>query len=552
MRFFIFMLLASSLVAQQAENISLVYNYDDPDLPDRSSGQQYNDCWGYVGPDGEEVAIIGSLDSVLFFDISDINDVIKLPGVEFGARSSWRDFKTYENYCYAVADQGTEGLGIINMDSLQAGVVSARQETAHFSRGHSVWIDTATAKLYIVGSDTEYDGLIIYDLSVDPYHPTLWAQYDLRDYGVNCGNTGYLHDIHVRNDTAYCNVIYNNCGYCVLDVSNTTPSIIGSLPGSTFGGGLNHSNWVSDDGSFAVVAEETHGLPLSFVDLENLADMSILSTFQEPLFEPDSNANIAHNPFINGDLCFVAYYHDGLQVLDVSDPSNPVRVGYYDTDTDPTTYSGFSGAWGTYPYFPSGLVIASDMKKGLFVLELDQSLLAAEWHEFIASYTDERFFELQTDFQTTYILDRVDVQWSPDGIAFEDWAHIQPDKFTQRSYTWSGLIERPQAAAFYVRLRTLEKDGAFSYSPIRRISAIPSQKNRVYPQPAAHQIQIESTEQGYWELWSLQGQKLFEVQLSADTQSEVLPSSIPSGAHVCVWRSRAGTILGQKTVIIQR
>ncbi len=227
-------------------------------------------------------------------------------------------------------------------------------------------------------------------------------------------------------------------------------------------------------------------------------------------------------------------------------------MGYYDTDTDPTTYSGFSGAWGTYPYFPSGLVIASDMKKGLFVLELDQSLLAAEWHEFIASYTDERFFELQTDFQTTYILDRVDVQWSPDGIAFEDWAHIQPDKFTQRSYTWSGLIERPQAAAFYVRLRTLEKDGAFSYSPIRRISAIPSQKNRVYPQPAAHQIQIESTEQGYWELWSLQGQKLFEVQLSADTQSEVLPSSIPSGAHVGVWRSRAGTILGQKTVIIQR
>jgi len=550
MRFFIFMLLASSLVAQQAENISLVYNYDDPDLPERFSGQQYNDCWGYVGPDGEEVAIIGTLDSVLFFDISDINDVIKLPGVEFGARSSWRDFKTYENYCYAVADQGTEGLGIINMDSLQAGVVTARQETAHFSRGHSVWIDTATAKLYVAGANTERQGLIIYDLSVDPYHPTLWAQYDLGDYGIGCVST-YVHDLHVRNDTAYCNM-NSTCGFYVLDVSSTTPTILGSLAPDAFDGGYNHSNWVSEDGSFAAVAAETFGLPLYMVDLEDLGNMGVIGSFQEPLFEPDSNANIVHNPFIRGNLCFIAYYHDGLQVLDVSDPSNPVRVGYYDTDTDPTTYSGFSGAWGTYPYFPSGLVIASDMKKGLFVLELDQSLLAAEWHEFIASYTDERFFELQTDFQTTYILDRVDVQWSPDGIAFEDWAHIQPDKFTQRSYTWSGLIERPQAAAFYVRLRTLEKDGAFSYSPIRRISAIPSQKNRVYPQPAAHQIQIESTEQGYWELWSLQGQKLFEVQLSADTQSEVLPSSIPSGAHVGVWRSRAGTILGQKTVIIQR
>lgn len=552
MRFFILMLLASQLVAQQAENISLVYHYDDPNLPAKSSGQKYNDCWGYVGPNDEEIAIIGTLDSILFFDISDVNNVLKLPGVGLGANSIWRDFKTYENYCYAVADQGTEGLAIINMDDILAGSVTFRQETADFSRCHNIWIDTATAKLYVVGSNTENDGLIIYDLSVDPYNPTVWAQYDLRDHGINCGGRGYVHDLHVRNDTAYCNVIYNNCGFYVLDVSDIIPTILGSLPGTAFGGGLNHSNWVSEDGSFAAVAEETHGLPLSFVDLEDITDMSILSTFQEPLFEPDSNANIVHNPFIKGNLCFVAYYHDGLQVLDVSDPTNPIRVGYYDTDTDPTDYSGFSGAWGTYPYFPSGHVIASDMRNGLFVLELDQSILAADWHEFSTAYADETYFELQTEFQTTYTLDRVDVQWSPDGIAFEDWANIQPDKFTHRSYTWSGPIERPQAAAFYVRLQTLEKDGAFSYSPIRRIAAVPSQKNRVYPQPAAHQIQIESTEQGYWELWSLNGQKLIEVQVGSDIQSQILPSHIPSGAHVAIWRSRSGTIRDQQTVIIQR
>src|SRR6056297_1820571 len=552
MRFFIFMLLANSLVAQQAENISLVYNYDDPDLPDRSSGQQYNDCWGYVGPDGEEVAIIGTLDSVLFFDISDINDVIKLPGVEFGARSSWRDFKTYENYCYAVADQGTEGLGIINMDSLQAGVVSARQETAHFSQCHNVWIDTATAKLYIVGSDTEYDGLIIYDLSVDPYHPTLWAQYDLRDYGVNCGNTGYLHDIHVRNDTAYCNVIYNNCGYYVLDVSNTTPSIIGSLPGSTFGGGLNHSNWVSDDGSFAVVAEETHGLPLSFVDLENLADMSILSTFQAPLFEPDSNANIAHNPFINGDLCFVAYYHDGLQILDISDPADPVRVGYFDSDPDPTTYNGYLGAWGTYPYFPSDHVIVSDVKYGLHVLEVDQSLMAADWKDFQVSYWDTEKFSLHTEFQTTYAIERVTVQWSADGRSFLDWADIDPDVFSHLTYRWSGYLDRPQRGAFFVRLKTLETDGEFSFSPIRRVTATASLTNSVFPQPAAQHLQVESTAAGFWELRNLKGQLVFETPVDSEIQSIQLPQQILSGVYIGIWRARSGTIIDRQKIIIQQ
>ena len=70
------------------------------------------------------------------------------------------------------------------------------------------------------------NGLIIYDLSSDPYNPTVWAQYDLRDHGVSCPS-GYVHDIYVRNDTAYCNMA--NCGYYVFDVSQTTPSNLGSL-----------------------------------------------------------------------------------------------------------------------------------------------------------------------------------------------------------------------------------------------------------------------------------------------------------------------------------
>jgi hypothetical protein len=324
------------------------------------------------------------------------------------------------------------------------------------------------------------------------------------------------------------------------------------LPGSAFGGGLNHSSWVSEDGSFAAVAEETRDLPLSFVDLSDLTDMEIISTFKEPLLAPAHENNIVHNPFIKGNLCFVAYYHDGLHVLDVSDPGDPVRVGYYDTDTNLTSYSGFAGAWGTYPYFPSGHVIASDMQKGLFVLELDQSILAAEWYEFAASYSDEKYFDLSTEFQTTYILDRVNVQWSPDGIAFQKWANIEPDKFTHQSYTWSGPIERPQAGAFYVRLQTVEKDGAFSYSPIRRISAVPSEKNRVYPQPADQYLQVESTDPSFWEMRDLNGRVVYETPIESEIRSILLPANIASGVYLGVWRSPSGTVTAQQKIIVQR
>jgi hypothetical protein len=60
-----------------------------------------------------------------------------------------------------------------------------------------------------------------------------------------------------------------------------------------------------------------------------------------------------------------AYYTDGVKIIDASRPSNLVEIGSYDTYLGPD--GGFSGVWGIYPYFPSGLLIASDIQSGLWV-----------------------------------------------------------------------------------------------------------------------------------------------------------------------------------------
>jgi hypothetical protein len=62
-----------------------------------------------------------------------------------------------------------------------------------------------------------------------------------------------------------------------------------------------------------------------------------------------------------------SYYTFGLHVLDVEFPELPVLSGYY--DTSPSAGGGFNGAWGAYPYLPSGRILVSDRQEGLFVLE---------------------------------------------------------------------------------------------------------------------------------------------------------------------------------------
>jgi choice-of-anchor B domain-containing protein len=535
---------------QNAENIEEVYHYDDPNLPAKPGGQKYSDCWGYIGPNGEEVAIIGTLDSILFFDITDVNSVQKLVGVGLGGNSSWRDFKTYENYCYGVADQwGTaQGLTIINMDSILAGTATFRQETTDFGRCHNIWIDTATAKLYTAAADNESQGLIIYDLSVDPYHPTVWSRYDLKDYGVSCASS-YVHDLYVRNDTAYCNV--NSCGYYVLDVSDSLPSVIGSLQGSAFASGYNHSGWVADDGSFAVVAEETHENPLHFVDLADISDMGILSTYKDPVLHPSQTDNIVHNPFIRGNLCFVAYYHDGLQVLDVSNPADPVRVGYFLTNTSLPNYTGNKGAWGTYPFFPSGHVIVSDVSEGLYVLELDQSILAADWLTFETEYWDERSFYLNVEFQTTYALDQAVLQWSMDGLEFQDWTTLDVNHWLHLNYSWSGELNRPTDDGFFVRLRTEEKDGDISFSPIRRLRAIPNQSAQLYPNPAESQLTIRSEMPGTFELVGISGRLVLRSPIGVGPQTIQLPSQLSGSTYWAIWRDENGQILHRNSLVVK-
>ena len=67
-------------------------------------------------------------------------------------------------------------------------------------------------------------------------------------------------------------------------------------------------------------------------------------------------------------------YQRGLSVIDVSDPSDMTDIGFFDTYSIPSANTAnFNGAWGTYPYLPSGNILVSDIEYGLFVLKMNKN-----------------------------------------------------------------------------------------------------------------------------------------------------------------------------------
>jgi hypothetical protein len=199
----------------------------------------------------------------------------------------------------------------------------------------------------------------------DPLNPV-----QVGSYGK--GSTPYVHDAFIRNDTLYAAAI--NAGRLdIVDMTtkghytqDTPGKVISKTP--TVPEARTHQVWLSEDGNFMFVATEVTG---GHLHIYNIADRT--APVEIAVWKSDP-ANSIHNVFVKGDFLYVAYYGDGLRILDIKNPYNPIEVAFYDTYPGPVQFphnSVFHGAWGVYPYFPSGKIAVSDMNTGLYVFNVD-------------------------------------------------------------------------------------------------------------------------------------------------------------------------------------
>lgn len=361
LRFLLLILIPATGLAQQSENVQLISNwFDTTNIPANSIGQRFNDVHGFVW-NGKEYAALGSTRGVHIIDIDANTQICNYPGKEQGAYVTHRSYKTYKNYLYAACDQGFSTLQVFDLSHLPDSLhLVYESDPLILARAHTIFIDTAKATLYCasaMGLASGQDFLRVYSLA-DPENPVLLTKFNEYDK---------IHDMYVRNDTAYCSASYS--GYYIVDFSNHgSYTVIGGLPFYPKQG-FNHSSSINKYG-LGVMIDETHGLPMKVIDTRNILDLKVKSNFTP---RPNDSTCIAHNPYMVNFHAVISHYFDGLQIYDLRDPANPVRSGYYDTYPG-TPYKGFGGAWGCYPYLPSERVLVSDMQTGLYVFNIQDAL----------------------------------------------------------------------------------------------------------------------------------------------------------------------------------
>lgn len=369
--FMLIMLTAHNVSAQvyDFQNISLLSRWDDPSIPPEPVYSiRYNGIWGWDDGNGNEYAIIGASNGVYFINVTDpVNPVV----ADFvpGRRDSciWREIKTFGQYAYLISDDSPpNSFQIVDLQYLPDSVSVVYDDNTLFERAHTMWVDGN--KLYcalVKGGQFTYSPMTVFSLA-NPTLPTVIRQLEL---DVPSLASGQVHDMFVRNDTVYASAAFQ--GLYILRLNNTSNQFSIEATLTTYPQqGYNHSSALTDDGNTLVFMDEVPaGLGVKVLDVSDFSNLTIKTVFQ-------SNVGpTPHNPFIIGKTCFIAYYQDGLQVYDVSDPANPVRLGYFDTHFQtamggPYSNPPYAGAWGAYPFLPSGNVLVSDMQNGLYVLDV--------------------------------------------------------------------------------------------------------------------------------------------------------------------------------------
>ncbi|MEL7533636.1 MAG: choice-of-anchor B family protein, partial [Bacteroidota bacterium] len=309
---------------------------------------ELNDIWAYVDAQGNEYALVGAVDGVSIVSLSDPANPVELQFMP-GANSTWRDLKTFGDYAY-VSNETADGLRIIDLSTLPGTVAYKDTIMQGISTIHNLWISQGV--LFMLGPDNYNGGAAMFDLNANPWVPSFIGAYDTR----------YVHDLYGRNDTVYAAEI-NTGTLTILDISNPANPV--QLGSRSYQNSFTHNVWLNDAGNVCFSTDELAEAYIYAWEVSDPTDIKQLDRIRSSLSNGDA---IPHNTHVLNDYLVTSYYRDGINIVDASRPHNLVEVGYYDT-SPALQGDGFNGSWGAYPFLPSGLVLASDIENGLFVLQ---------------------------------------------------------------------------------------------------------------------------------------------------------------------------------------
>ena len=349
-----------------AENVALLSWMTSEDLTRQP--QQANDIWGYVSPSGREYAIVGLFSGTAFVEVTDPEHpkVVKFIG---GPGSVWRDIAVYKQYAYIV-NETSGGVQVVDLRKIDRGKIRKRGSVTEqgLTTAHNISINEVSGYAYLSGTNLANGGLVALDLS-EPTKPKLesgsWSFFYVHDALV----ISYTKGKNAGREIAF--AFAAESGVQIIDVTDNDNMVTVAnvrYPGLEYC----HSGWVSRKNRFLFVNDELDELheadndPANattqtyILNIKNLANARHVKTVSNGV------TSIDHNNMARGIQLFAANYQSGFRVFNARWPKKLREIGYLDTYPEADAID-FAGAWGIFADYPSGIVVVSDINRGLFV-----------------------------------------------------------------------------------------------------------------------------------------------------------------------------------------
>lgn len=376
------------------ENVDLLAHVPLSQLNNASGA---NDIWGFVDlNDFKEYALIGLRNGISVVDVS-VPQLPQVVGSISAQTTTWRDIKVLQRYntqqqrfnayAYVTADNANVGLMIIDLTNLPSAVSLLAVDQTD-SAAHNVYLANVDYSTGVVYADQQPQlhvaGASAAGGAYKSFAVNANGELTVEYAPNNTSRSDYTHDLssaiivdervgsQCQGVNGQCTVTYdyNEDVARIWDTSiNHSPVEIGRIGASLLQDvGYIHSGWSSEDNRVLFVHDELDEMnfnkntTLQAFDISNLNDPQPLSVWT------GSTPAIDHNGYVRGNRYYMSNYTRGLTILDISQPANITEVGHFDT-YPLNDGNSFNGAWGVYPFLPSGILLVSDINSGLYILK---------------------------------------------------------------------------------------------------------------------------------------------------------------------------------------
>ncbi|MFY2561711.1 LVIVD repeat-containing protein [Corallococcus terminator] len=285
------------------------------------------------------------------FDVKDRTNPTLVKTISIAGDGAWNGVWAKGDALYIASD--SSGLVVFDISDPANPVFVRRAEGP--AQVHTVLVEGN--RVYANSAGT---GTYVYDITT-PLEPTLLQLVTPTPGGFSGGP----HDSFVYGDRLY--ISNADSGFSIMDITdldnvqhlgNYTP------PGSFV---YAHHNAVGTFAGRTIAFEggEGAGAHLRVLDVTDPTNIPLIGTFR--MRAPAS----IHNLLLRGNLLYIAWYQEGLRVIDVSNPTQPRQVAHFNTfrEDHPDQMPGsLEGAIGVR--IPGdGYVYVVDSARGLIILD---------------------------------------------------------------------------------------------------------------------------------------------------------------------------------------